>query len=139
MAEYAISMLLQVYRQEKLLMQLEAEQTWGRSHINIGEISGKTLLVLGTGAIGQEVARLAKAFLMTTYGVSRSGRTVANFDENYTTDELEKLLPEADFVVSVLPSTDTTKGLFDYVHFQLLPDHSVFFDLLCGVFVISSE
>src|SRR5699024_11118806 len=91
MAEYAISMLLQVYRQEKILMQLEAEQKWGGSRINIGEIDGKTLLVLGTGAIGQEVARLAKGFQMTTYGVSRSGRTVANFDGNYTTDELEKL------------------------------------------------
>ncbi|HLR41105.1 MAG TPA: D-2-hydroxyacid dehydrogenase, partial [Virgibacillus sp.] len=139
MAEYAISMLLQVYRQEKLLMQLEAEQKWGRSHINIGEISGKTLLVLGTGAIGQEVARLAKAFQMTTYGISRSGRTVANFDENYTTDELEKLLPEADFVVSVLPSTEETRGLLTYEHFQLLPDHAVFLNMGRGDLVSSED
>ena len=139
MAEYAISMLLQVYRQEKLLMQLEAEQKWGRSHINIGEISGKTLLVLGTGAIGQEVARLAKAFQMTTYGISRSGRTVANFDENYTTGELEKLLPEADFVVSVLPSTEETRGLLTYEHFQLLPDHAVFLNMGRGDLVSSED
>src|SRR5699024_10059232 len=75
---------------------------------------------------------------MTIYGVSRSGRTVANFDENFTTDELEKLLPEADFVVSVLPSTEKTRGLFTNEYFQLLPDHAVFLNMVRGD-VVSSE
>src|SRR5690625_4054057 len=129
MAEYAISMLLQVYRQEKLLMQLEAEQKWGRSHINIGEISGKTLLVLGTGAIGQEVARLAKAFQMTTYGVSRSGRDVEYFDQCYEITALNQLLPKVDFVVAVLPSTKETTGLLTYEHFKLMQKHAIFLNM----------
>lgn len=139
MAEYAISMLLQVYRQEKFLMKQEAEQAWGKPYINIGEISGKTLLIAGTGAIGQEVARLAKAFRMKTYGVSRSGRPAANFDETYTTDKMEDLLPEADFVVSVLPSTEETKGLFTYKCFQQLPDHAVFLNMGRGDLVHSED
>src|SRR5690625_3003903 len=73
MAEYAISMLLQVYRKEKTLIQREKEQIWERS-VTIQEITGRTMLILGTGSIGQEVARLAKAFQMTTYGISRSGK-----------------------------------------------------------------
>lgn len=139
MAEYAISMLLQVYRQEKLLMQLESEQTWGRRDVNVQEITGKTMLIAGTGVIGQEVARLAKAFQMKTYGVSRSGKAVDYFDENYTTNELEKLLPEADFLVSVLPSTEETKGLLTYEHFKQLPNHAVFLNMGRGDLVSSED
>ena len=58
MAEYTISMMLQVYRQEKQLMDNEKKSSWGKG-VKMKEISGQTLLVLGTGAIGQEVARLA--------------------------------------------------------------------------------
>jgi phosphoglycerate dehydrogenase-like enzyme len=139
MAEYAISMLLQVYRQEKLLMKRETEHIWGRPYINIREISGKTILIAGTGAIGQEVARLAKAFQMKTYGISRSGRSKEYFDETYRTDEMERLLPEADFVVSVLPSTKETKGLFTFKHFQLLPDHAVFLNMGRGDLVSGED
>lgn len=128
MAEYAISMLLQVYRQAKLLYQSESSEVWEHS-ARVQEISGKTMLVAGTGAIGQEVARLAKAFQMKTWGVSRSGKSVEYFDENYKTDHLNKILPHADFVVSVLPSTVETKGLFTYEYFKLLPDHAVFLNM----------
>src|SRR5699024_8475834 len=66
-------------------------------------------------------------------------QTVANFDGNYTTDELEKLLPEANFVVSVLPSTEETRGLLTYEHFQLLPDHAVFLNMGRGDLVSSED
>lgn len=138
MAEYAISMLLQVYRQEKTLMAHEAERKWDRS-VNMQEITGKTILIAGTGAIGQEVARLAKAFQMTTYGVSRSGRSVEFFDETYRVDQLDKLLSNVDFIVSVLPSTDETKGLFTYDHFRKMPEHTVFLNMGRGDVVRSED
>ncbi|MEC5424130.1 D-2-hydroxyacid dehydrogenase [Virgibacillus sp. C22-A2] len=128
MAEYAISMLLQVYRQAKVLIQKEKEHIWERS-VPMQEMNGKTLLVAGTGAIGQEVARLAKAFQMNTLGISRSGKSVEHFDETYKTSELIGLLPRVDMVVSVLPSTEETKGLFTYDHFQRLPNHAVFLNM----------
>ena len=137
MAEYAISMLLQVYRQARKLARNQERHTWDQS-VRMKEITGKTLLIAGTGAIGQEVARLAKAFQMKTIGVSRSGRTVTYFDENDTTDNLNKLLPVADFVISVLPSTPETKGLFTYEHFQRMPNHAVFLNMGRGN-VVRSE
>ncbi|MFC4556842.1 D-2-hydroxyacid dehydrogenase [Virgibacillus kekensis] len=128
MAEYAISMLLQVYRQGKELMKDEAERNWKRT-VRINEISGRTMLIVGAGAIGGEVARLAKAFNMKVYGISRSGTPREYFDENYTKSEMESVLSQADFVVSVLPSTTDTKGFFTYEHFQLMPDHAVFLNM----------
>lgn len=128
MAEYAISMLLQVYRQEKILFENEKRRVWDNS-IKIKEITEKTIVIAGTGAIGQEVARLAKAFRMKTIGISRSGKEVEYFDENHTDEGLEKVLPEADFLVSVLPSTAETKGFFTYGHFEKMPAHGVFLNM----------
>lgn len=137
MAEYAISMLLQVYRQGKVIMKNEQEHTWDKS-VRMKEITDKTILIAGTGAIGQEVARLAKAFNMRTIGISRSGKPVDFFDENYAQDDIGQLLPKADFVVSVLPSTNETKGFFTYEHFQQLPAHAVFLNMGRGN-VVPSE
>ncbi|ASK61042.1 D-2-hydroxyacid dehydrogenase [Virgibacillus phasianinus] len=128
MAEYAISSILQVSRQTKQLIFNQENHVWDRS-IRMQEITGKTILIAGTGAIGQEVARLAKAFHMITYGVSRSGRNVEFFDKNVTAAEINTVLPESDFLVSVLPSTPETKGFFTKEHFKLLPDHAAFLNM----------
>ncbi|WP_188456803.1 D-2-hydroxyacid dehydrogenase [Virgibacillus oceani] len=128
MSEYAIFMLLQVYRNGKQLIEKETSSHWDEA-VRIQEITGKTMLVVGAGAIGQEVARLAKAFRMKTIGVSRSGRSIEHFDENYTTNQLEDMLPEADFVVSVLPSTRETVAFYAFKHFELMPDHAVFLNM----------
>lgn len=128
MAEYAISELLQVYRQAKVIIKNEQAGKWDKT-VRLQEFSGKTMLIVGAGAIGGEVARLAKAFRMTTYGISRSGRQVDNIDETYTNDHLKRILPKADIVVSVLPSTTITRDYFTYEHFQLLPDHAVFLNM----------
>jgi len=130
MAEYVISMLLQVYRNEKVFIEKEQEHIWHRDTKQMPlEISEKTMLIAGTGAIGQEVARLAKAFHMKTIGVSRSGRTVEHFDENVTTNEMKTYLPEADFVISVLPSTKETKNLYTIDYFQSMKDDAVFLNM----------
>lgn len=128
MAEFAISSILQVSRQTKQLYDNEKNHNWDRA-VRMQEITGKKMLIAGTGAIGQEVARLAKAFNMKTYGVSRSGRTVEFFDKNVTADEMKMLLPEADFVVSVLPSTSETENFFTEGHFKLLPNHAIFLNM----------
>lgn len=127
MAEYAISMLLQVTRNEKKIIENEAAHKWDQ--VPVDEMSGKTLLVAGTGAIGSEVARLAKAFNMKTIGLSRSGRSKAYFDEVFTNEKKQLKLQEADFVVSVLPSTPQTTHFFTYEDFKQMPDHAVFLNM----------
>jgi phosphoglycerate dehydrogenase-like enzyme len=135
MAEYTISMLLQVYRQEKEVIENEKQSIWGK--VPVQEITGRTMLVLGTGAIGQEVARLAKAFRMKTIGFSRSGRAAESFDEVYQINHLVQKLPEADFVVSVLPSTNETKYLLQAEHFKQMKNDAVFVNIGRGDVVAS--
>lgn len=128
MAEYAIHMLLQVYRNAKTVISNEQTGTWD-NRVKVQEITGKTMVVLGTGAIGSETARLAQAFRMKTIGVSRSGKVKEHFDKVIQTSSLLQVLPEADFVVSVLPSTKETKGLLRKEHFQTMKNTAVFLNM----------
>ncbi|MCD5325570.1 MULTISPECIES: D-2-hydroxyacid dehydrogenase [Pontibacillus] len=128
MAEYAIAMLLQTARKTRLLLENEKAHEWDRG-VKPVEITGKTMLVVGTGAIGQEVARLAQAFRMYTIGVSNSGAAKQYFDNVYTKDDFEAQLPEADFVISVLPSTPETKDFFKRKHFEMMKPEAVFLNM----------
>lgn len=128
MAEFTIGMMLQHVKQMKTLLENEKEELWERK-LPMGELYGKCLLILGIGAIGGEVARLAKAFQMKTIGVNRSGEDVQWADEIYTLKDFEKALPKADFIVSVLPSTEETKHLLEKRHFDLMKDTAVFINI----------
>lgn len=77
-------------------------------------LRGKTLLVVGAGSIGSEVARLSKSLDMKTVGVSRSFKSASAFDEKLPVADLPVKLGEADAVVLALPLTNGTKGLLDY-------------------------
>jgi len=78
-------------------------------------LSSLTLSVLGCGDIGRCIARAAKAFGMKTVGYGKTSRRkdhpVEGIDE-YTT-HLREALQNADYVVSVLPSTPETRGLLN--------------------------
>jgi len=128
MSEYAISMLLHVYRKERKVVENQAAVNWDRSY-SVGEISGKTMVVLGTGSIGQEVARLAKAFHMRTIGVSRSGDPAQHFDETYKVEHLLSVLDKGDFIISILPSTKDTTYLLTDKHFDVMKDDAVFLNM----------
>ncbi|MBT2681487.1 D-2-hydroxyacid dehydrogenase [Bacillus sp. ISL-35] len=128
MAEFTIGMMLQHVKQMKSLWSNEQSTTWERK-LPMGELYGKTLLILGIGAIGGEVARLAKAFNMQTIGVNRSGREADWADEIYTMENFREALPKADFIVSVLPSTQETKHFLDLNDFTLMKDTAVFINI----------
>lgn len=76
------------------------------------ELTGKTAVIAGTGAIAAETARIAKAFQMETIGVSRSGRPVQGFDKVYTTALLADAVGQGDFIINTLPLTDETQQIF---------------------------
>jgi phosphoglycerate dehydrogenase-like enzyme len=99
----------------KGLPRLQADQHAHRwDHYPVAELRGRTLLILGLGAIGTEVARLAKAFGMRTLAVNRHGSSDSPYvDEAHRTEELHELLTRADAVVVTLPLTEETRGLLD--------------------------
>jgi len=91
------------------------------------DLDGKTLLVVGLGGIGTEVARRAHALGMRVTATRASGRSGPDF-VSYVglPDELLKLTREADFVVNCAPLTPQTTAIFDREFFAAMK-HSAYF------------
>jgi len=128
MAEYTIGMMLQVARQAKVVIDNESNNNWDRTPTMM-ELYGKTIGILGAGAIGQEVARLAKAFNMKVIGLNRSGDPVENFDQIVTKKQLESLLKESDFLVSVLPKIKETNNILGKGEFKQMKKSAILINI----------
>lgn len=128
MAEFTLSQMLTYVKQTNTLLENERQAVWDRK-VPMGELAEKTLLVLGIGAIGGEIARLAKAFRMNVIGVNRHGHPHEYADQTFKIDEMKKHLEKADFIVSVLPSTKETHYLLTEDHFKLMKKSAVFINI----------
>jgi len=102
LAEWSMFGILAFTKGLPRLLADKADRNWAE-HYPTQELPGKTLLVVGLGEIGREVARLAEAFGMRVTGVRRSDGP----------DRLRELVPQADAIVVALPLTDETRGLVD--------------------------
>jgi len=74
------------------------------------ELTGKTVLMVGYGAIGKEIERMLAPFNVKLLRVARSARTAPQV---HAVSELDDLLPRAEVVVLILPATPESKGLID--------------------------
>ncbi|WP_102346649.1 D-2-hydroxyacid dehydrogenase [Bacillus sp. Marseille-P3661] len=141
MAEYTILMMLQETARFRSMMDQQKQKVWNKSlYLNtLEEITEKTVAILGTGVIGSEIARLAKAFNMKTMGFNRSGTAVEHVDQLYTSQGLFECLRKADFVVSILPSTTETKGFLKGIHFKEMKKTAVFINIGRGNTVVEED
>jgi phosphoglycerate dehydrogenase-like enzyme len=76
-------------------------------------LTGKTLGILGLGAIGQEVARIVSALGMRVIGTKRRPAPMANVAQVLGADRTDEVLAQSDFVLLLLPATPETENLID--------------------------
>jgi len=131
MAEHAFAMIFGLARALPACIRAQSEKKWLRiGEEDLFDLAGKTLLVVGAGAIGQRVARLAQAHDMRVLGIRRRPEIpTPHIDEVRGAERLDPSLAEADVVVSVLPSTNATKGLFGKAQFAAMKPSAVFVNL----------
>jgi phosphoglycerate dehydrogenase-like enzyme len=93
-----------------------------------------TALVVGVGGIGSEVARLAAAFGMRVIGVDERRRDMPpGVAELHRGDELDALLPHADFVILTVPHTPETEGFMNRARFQEMKKTAFFINIGRGL------
>jgi len=95
-------------------------------------LGGQTLLVVGAGAIGREVAERARAFGIRTIGLSRDGAPRAPFDEMGKVADIDRYLPQADIVSCHLRLNPETAGIFDARRFALMKPGALFLNSARG-------
>jgi phosphoglycerate dehydrogenase-like enzyme len=132
MAEYTMSMILQLTRKHYSFYEKQKEGIWDRS-LRVDEVYGKTLGILGLGAIGSEIAKRAQAFGMRVLGLRRSeGETPAYVDELISFQEKEKLFRESDYVVVLLPLTKQTANFVGNEELQMMKSSAYLINIARG-------
>lgn len=92
-------------------------------------IHGKTVVILGFGDLGQGAGRAAKKLGMPVIAVTRSGKAHRLADKVVKTNQLDKVLPKADFVIVTTPLTAETRGLINKERIQLLKEGAGFINI----------
>lgn len=118
-AEHVFALLLAFTRELPTCFREQQRHRWGV--IRGDDLEGKTLGIVGFGAIGEAIARRAKAFDLRVIA-SRQTRAEASqyVDVLLPPEELHLMLEEADVVVIVAPLTRHTAGLFGEREFRAM-------------------
>lgn len=78
------------------------------------ELAGKTVLIIGIGAIGRRAAQITSALGMRVLGVRRSAsESLPEIEQTGSPEQMDEMLPQADFVVLTQPLTEETRNMFD--------------------------
>lgn len=125
-SEHILMVTLMLLRRMPAFQQVVADRGWVRQ-MPMRSICGSTITVLGTGDIGTNFARRAKALgAKAVYGVRRTKKAGdPAFDEIYAMDELNAILPQTDILVMALPGTAETSGTLSRERIALLPRHAI--------------
>lgn len=120
LAEYCLLGMLTFAKDVPGLRRDQRMRRW--SHYPMRELRGGTIVLLGLGGVGVEVARLAKALGMYVVGVKRTPEDMPGVDEVHDMSALPSLARRADVLVCTLPATDETAGLVSRKVIETLPE-----------------
>ena len=99
-----------------------------------------TALIIGVGGIGGETARHCKHWGMKVIGVDPRVTTAPDgVDELHRPEDLESLLPSADFVILTAPQTPSTEGLFNSAKFERMKQSAFFINIGRGSNVVLAD
>jgi phosphoglycerate dehydrogenase-like enzyme len=111
-SESVFAMMLGLTRKIHIYVRNQTKRLWA-DRANGNEMHGKTLGILGFGTIGEEIARIARAFDMKVLGYKRTPAASPHADEIYVEGQLREMLVQCDYVVNILPLTSKTRRLID--------------------------
>ena len=129
-SEHAFAMTMMLIKKLHLYRSSQLSCRW-EDQGPVTSLAESTVLVMGLGDIGLSYARLVKAMGARVIGVKRrGGERPEGVDELVLTDEVDRVLPEADVVMSVLPSTKETAYFYTAERFEKMKSSAVFVN--CG-------
>ena len=135
-ADHAMALLLNLTRDLKHFNK-KMETGWHRqSDLPMIQLRGKTIMVVGLGGIGTQVAERAFAFGMRILAVEPKDIPYMRAVEYVgTPDELDELLGQADVVVNCAPHTAETEKMFGPLQFSVMKDGVYFINVSRGAIV----
>ena len=127
-ATYVFAQILRSIKSVDAHIEMQKQKSW-KQMMSVGELTDMTIGISGFGGIGQEVARVAKAFRMTVYGTKRTPVLSDNLDRLFKPSELNEMLSFSDFVVNCLPSSSETYKIFTDSQFKAMKTSAMFINV----------
>jgi phosphoglycerate dehydrogenase-like enzyme len=140
LAEFCVMVMLLFRKGLHRVMRDQERKRWERFAGT--DLEGRTLVVVGLGGVGREVARVGKALRMRVIGVDVPGYpadpAAVHVDELRTPEELHAVLGEAEHLVLIAPHTAETEGMIGAVELALLPRGAILINISRGALVDES-
>ena len=140
-AQQTFALILEHFNQVAKYDRFVHDGRWTRSDTfspfvyRLNELSGKTLGIVGLGAIGQAVARIANAFDMRVLAYNRSPRAVPGVEQV----PLETLLQNSDIVTVHCPLNSDSAGLFIRERFAMMKPGALFVNTARGGVMVEQD
>jgi phosphoglycerate dehydrogenase-like enzyme len=127
--EHIFAMILAGTRGLRKVFAAQQRHEWIKQSMGgVTVLAGKTMLILGYGAIGEKTAQAALAFGMKVIGVKRhvqSGEATPGITV-LQAERLIEALPQADYVVNILPLTPDTRHSFGSREFAAMKGDAIY-------------
>ncbi len=134
MAEFAISGVLQLYKQSRSFYENQKKSVWEK-HRDVLELYGKTVCIVGCGNVGTECAKRFQAFGCKVLGVDLYPREDNAYKKIYSLSSLDDALLQSDVVVLTLPLTEETRYMMNEQRFAKMKNGSVLVNIARGAVV----
>jgi len=129
-SEAALAGILALARDIPHAVRAQDEKAWLRWPAKL--IEGKTVGILGVGAIAEKLAPKCKALGMTVIGITSAVRKADGFDRMVPKDQFLQILPEIDFLVLLTPYSAETHHMIDANVFAAMKRGSYLVNLARG-------
>ncbi len=111
-AEFVLAQILAFAKDSAASAELQSRKVW--KHRETERIDTAHAMVVGTGAIGRETARLLRAVGMSVSGVGRTFRTGdPDFGVVHASTDLAQVVHDVDYLILLAPLTEATRGVVD--------------------------
>ncbi len=136
-SEHAFSLMLGLVRRVRDTEAARARAFWTRDVTTprLDNLAGKHLVIVGAGAIGQDIARKAKAFDMRVTGVSRSNAPLPHFDAMRPRADLIAAAGQADILLVAATYEAATHGMISRDVIAALPGGAFLINIARGLLV----
>jgi D-2-hydroxyacid dehydrogenase (NADP+) len=130
MSELTLLLMLALTRKLPRMLANQAKHNWERWPQSI--LDGKTVAILGIGAIAEHLAPLCKGFGLTVFGISQSARSVAGIDRMFTRDQLKEAVGLSDYFVVIVPHAPDTDKIVDRSVLEAMKPSAFFINVARG-------
>ena len=130
MAELAFYYMIALSRNVRGMMDNQKARKWERWPQRL--LLGKTAVLVGVGAISEDIGVRCQAFGMTTIGVSDARTAARGFDRMVPRAHLDEAAAAADFLIAVVPYSQQTHHMINDRVLSAMKDSAIFINLARG-------